>query len=90
MLHFLKNKSSAPGLTVIDRQPDIKSEDSDTQGLEIAAKDLIHAVSMKDTKAVASALRAAFQILDSEEDTQEEDSGEEHVNPHSYDSQKGE
>ena len=68
MLPFLKNNKEAS----ISETPDsIKREhDEDSSEeydmLESAAEDLISAVHSKDVKAVCSALRAAFQMLDSE------------------------
>lgn len=41
-------------------------EDSDYDMLESAAEDLISAVHSKDVKAVCAALRAAFEICDSQ------------------------
>lgn len=43
-----------------------KPNDSDDSGLMSASADLIKAIQSDDQKAVAAALRAAFQILDSE------------------------
>jgi hypothetical protein len=66
MLPFLKNKQE--GSMSLPSEP-IKrdhDEDSDYDMLESAAEDLISAVHSKDVKAVCSALRAAFQMLDME------------------------
>lgn len=65
MLPFLKNKEgsvSAPTET-IHRESD---EESDFDSLEVAAQDLCDAIHSKDYKGVASALRAAFDLLESE------------------------
>jgi hypothetical protein len=68
MLPFLKNKHEGS----ISETPDaIKREhDEDSSEeydmLESAAEDLISAVHSKDVKAVCSALRAAFEMLDME------------------------
>lgn len=51
-------------------------------GLESAADQIIQAINAKDSKSLAAAIRAAFTILDSEEE-QPESSDEDH----SYDSQ---
>lgn len=40
--------------------------DEDVHGLVVASEDLTRAIHSKDINAVASALRAAFEILDSE------------------------
>lgn len=66
MLPFLKKQQegsiSAP-VEHVRREPD---EESDYDMLESAAEDLISAVHSKDVKAVCSALRAAFQMCESE------------------------
>jgi hypothetical protein len=68
MLPFLK-KNQEVGVSgpveVKKREPD-EDSDYDYDMLESAAEDLISAVHSKDTKAVCSALRAAFQICDLE------------------------
>lgn len=59
-LPFLQDDSRAHHTSVALRPPD------DSQaGLMAAALDLLNAVNMKDTKGMADALRAAFEILDS-------------------------
>ncbi len=67
MIPFLKRKDeasvSAPA-EKIQRKPDEESEDYD--GLTAAAEDLCHAIEAKDYKAAAVALRAAFDLLESE------------------------
>ena len=87
MLPFLAKKAQNAGIIVQERQadekPDGQDEDKDA-GMHAAAKDLISAVHMKDTKRVAEALRAAFQIADSE--PHEEGEHE----PHSYDAENEE
>lgn len=66
MLPFLKLKqegsSSAP-VEHVRREPD---DESDYDMLESAAEDLISAVHSKNVKAVCSALRAAFEMCESE------------------------
>ncbi len=80
MLPFLQKKNVA-GLIISHRKPDSGIQESHTEGdedhaLEAAAEDLIRAFHAKDGKHAALALRAAFQILEAEED-QEEPSTEE-------------
>lgn len=66
MLPFLKHKQegsiSAPVETV-ERKSDHEEE---YDGLESAAEDLIQAMNEGNAKAVASALRAAFELCDSQ------------------------
>jgi hypothetical protein len=66
MLPFLKHKQE--GSVGEEDQPTRRKPDdeSDYDMLESAAEDLIHAVHSKDVKAVCSALRAAFEMLDME------------------------
>lgn len=66
MLPFLKKtlESGAQGpVESVERSPD---DESDYDSLEAAAEDLCSAVHAKDYKGVATALRAAFDILESE------------------------
>jgi hypothetical protein len=67
MLPFLKHNyegsASAP-VESVERKPDEESEDYDA--LESAAEDLCHAIEAKDYKAAAAALRAAFELCDTE------------------------
>jgi hypothetical protein len=66
MLPFLKNQqegSMSEPVEPIKRKPDHEEE---YDMLESAADDLIAAVHSKNSKDVASALRAAFEICDSE------------------------
>ena len=71
MLPFLKNIQEGSASTT----PDVIKRDSDTEqdydSLHAAAEDLISAVHAKDVAGVASALRAAFEMLD--EDPQQEE-----------------
>lgn len=86
MLPYLKPKSSS-GLIIATRKPDGTNEaegmeGEEDQGLSMAAADLIRAVHAKDEAATASALRAAFELLDSEphqegEHTNEQEEGNE-------------
>ena len=72
MLPFLKRNheasSSAP-VDSVERKPDEGADEFDS--MESAAQDLCDAVHSKDVKAVAAALRAAFELMESEEDSQE-------------------
>lgn len=67
MLPFLKVKPQA-GIMSSVRKPDGSSEmESDSnEGLSACAADLIRAIHSKDEESVASALKAAFEILDSQ------------------------
>lgn len=69
-LPFLKNKKIS-SLIVSQRNPDgthdeQHSEGDEYVGLESAAEDLIRAVHSKDTQGVCAALKAAFEICDSQ------------------------
>ena len=71
MLPFLnKHKQSVSGLIIERRKPDeTPDQDESSEGddiLEAAASDILNAIEQKDSKHLALALRAAFQILDSE------------------------
>lgn len=66
MLPYLKNKLE----TAVSLPVDIKKREPDSEpefdSLESAGQDLIDAVHAKDAKAVAAALRAGFDLLESE------------------------
>jgi len=66
MLPFLKNKleasTSAP-VESIERKPD---EDKEYDPLESAVEDFCHAIKADDYAAGAAALRAAFELLESQ------------------------
>ena len=86
MLPFLKPKHQT-GIIIAQRKPDGKEElhgpeDQEDAGLEAAAADLIRAVHAKDEAAVAAALRAAFEICDSE--PHEEGEHEENEQPSEF------
>lgn len=76
MLPFMKkNDPAGAGLITKRREPD-KTEEKPMDGMEMAAKDLHDAVKSGDIEGIASALRAACQIADSEphvEGPQEDD-----------------
>lgn len=68
MLPFLKDKKVA-GLIISKRTPDGSNEiqDQDAEaGLQACSDEIIRAIESKDGQALASALRSAFQILESE------------------------
>jgi hypothetical protein len=68
-LPFFK-KDRKVGLIVENRQPDgsamEKEPEGDDSALESCAEDLLRALNMKDIQAIASALRSAFLVLESE------------------------
>lgn len=64
MLPFLKNKQEGSMSGPVE--PIKREHDEDYDMLESAAEDLISAVHSKDVKAVASALKAAFEMCDSQ------------------------
>jgi hypothetical protein len=68
MLPFLKHNKEASISETPDHIKREHDEDSDKEYdmLESAAEDLISAVHSKDVKAVCSALRSAFEMLDLE------------------------
>lgn len=84
ILPFLTKKPAQTGVIIKERTPDKKPDDQspDDSGIEACAEDLIHAVHAKDVKAVAEAIKAAFEILDA----QPHEEGP-HIEPHSYASQ---
>lgn len=67
MLPFLKPKRQDAGIAVTVRTPDggMEREEDHSEGLKACAADLIRAVHAKDEDSVASAIKAAFEILDS-------------------------
>lgn len=70
MLPFLKKKqaTAAAAPTTNFRAPDDKekAEKDQQDGMHMAAMDLIRSVQSGDVKGTAEALRAAFEIADSE------------------------
>ncbi len=56
------------GIAQQTRKPDNKSQENqeDNAGMEAVAHDLISAIHSRDAKAVSEALKAAFEIADSE------------------------
>lgn len=70
MLPFLKpQKQQSGGVITEVRKPDgslnEKSDEQD-QGLIAAAEDIMKAINSKDSKQLAAAIKAAFEICDSE------------------------
>ncbi len=72
MLPFLRKKSEAsqPGIIMKTRTPDATTEpevgDESDHAIEAAASDLIDAVHSKDIKRTADAIKAAFEICESQ------------------------
>jgi hypothetical protein len=66
MLPFLKRDRQASGIsTTVYRKPDYEQSE-EHEGLAACSKDLIEGIQTDDKQKVAAALKAAFQILDSE------------------------
>jgi hypothetical protein len=82
-LPFLVRKPNQGGISTEVRKPDQSPEDNEEdQGLMACAEDLINAVHSRDKKATAEALKAAFELMDSEphnegEHTNEQEEGQE-------------
>lgn len=71
MLPFLKKQRQVGGIITEYRKPDNQDSKSiKDDGLELAAEDMLRAHASNDKKALAAALRAAFEILESEESDQ--------------------
>ena len=66
MLPFLKKNQEASASGPIESQKREPDEDADRDMLEVAAQDLMDALHKKDAKALAAALRAAFELFDSD------------------------
>jgi len=67
MLPYLKLKNEAGSSGPIEsKQVNTMDDGEEYDGLESAAEDLCRAIEAKDYKAAASALRAAFELLDSQ------------------------
>ena len=69
MLPFLKHsKEASASLPVesLERKPDNESNEFDE--LEVAAQDMLAAIEAKDSNKLASALRAAFDLLDQDQE----------------------
>lgn len=63
MLPFLKKSQES---TAAPSEPVMREHDDEFDSMEVAAQDVLHAVESKNAKALASALRAAFELCDSE------------------------
>lgn len=66
MLPFLKHKQEGSMSEENDPIKRGSDDESEYDMLESAAEDLISAVHSKDVKAVCSALRAAFEMMESQ------------------------
>lgn len=66
MLPFLKKDRGNAGIATEYRKPDQPEEAKDDDGLESCAADLMRSLNENNTKGIAAALRAAFEILDSQ------------------------
>lgn len=66
MLPFLKRHKEASTSAPTDRMVREHDEDHDMDSMEVAAHDLKEALKKDDVQAIAQALRAAFEIADSE------------------------
>lgn len=64
MLPYVKIRRPSSGVVIETRKPDVKPEDSDDSGLQAAMSDFADALDSRDTKAMASAFRAAFDMLE--------------------------
>lgn len=72
LLPFLKPNSkdgsgNASGVLTIERKPDT---DKGPDAMDAAAQDILRAIESKDYKHLAEALRSAYQICESEGDTE--------------------
>lgn len=93
MLPFLKKKdASVAGLIIKTRAPDAapkadenEEKDDSSAAIEACASELVRAIHSRDAKAVAAALKDAFDILEATEEETPEES--EAPSPHSYDAQ---
>ncbi len=69
MLPFQKPKAQT-GVIMSVRKPDGGTDeqgmDTDDHAMEAVAEDILRAISTKDSKSLAMAIRAAFEIADSE------------------------
>lgn len=65
MLPFLKKNIKPTGISMIVRSPDEGKEES-MDMLETAMADLADAMEAKDSKRMAAAFRAAFEMLEME------------------------
>ena len=66
MLPFLKRNQEASAASPIESQQRKPDHEEEYDALESAADELMAAVKANDSKGVASALRAAFDLMESE------------------------
>ncbi len=88
MLPFMKPKHMS-GVIMSTRKADggkveKGNEGEEDQGLMACMDDFQRALASKDSKAMASAIRSAFEIMELEPHAEDEDHD---VEPHSYDAQ---
>ena len=79
-LPFLKPKPVGAVITTVRKQDganEIEDQEDGDEGINAAATDLIRAIHAKDEMGVAAAIKAAFQILDSEPHEEGEHTNEE-------------
>jgi len=72
VLPFLKQKPQASGVVTQVRAPDQPEENSMTD-LESAAEDILRSINMKDVKGLAQALKAAYDMCESTEESSEDE-----------------
>lgn len=67
MLPFLQKAKMQTGVIIHERKSDHEPEEGSepSEGLEACASDIIKAISSSNSKALAQALQAAFEIMDS-------------------------
>lgn len=66
MLPFLKHSQDASASAPVQSIKRSSDSEEEYDSLDSASDDLISAVHAKDTKAVSAALRAAFELVDSQ------------------------
>jgi len=65
LLPFSKKQEGSASMPVQTQRRE-HDEDFEYDSMEIAAEELCHAIEKKDYKAIATALRSAFELMDSE------------------------
>jgi hypothetical protein len=92
MLPFLKKKNAPQtGVIVQTRNPDEKpdeNQEDNSDGIQACAQDLLTAIQSSDTRSMADAIKAAFEILDAAPHKEGRHTNEEKPSPHTYDAQK--
>lgn len=66
MLPFLKKQVKHQSGLLIKHRPADETSEKPESSLDLHAKDLMHAIAAQDVKAIASALKAAFDCLEME------------------------